>query len=51
MIADYEVKLVRDGATVGPDRAGTTPWPDTFACADYGGPSDRWGATWAPAWP
>jgi hypothetical protein len=48
-IADYEVKLIREGATVGLDRGGTIPWPATFAYADYGEPNDRWGTTWAPA--
>lgn len=50
MIADCEVKLVRDAATtVGLDRADTKPWPTTFEYADYGGPTDGWGTTWTPA--
>jgi hypothetical protein len=48
-IADYQVKLVREGATVGLDRAGTKAWPSAFEYADYGGPADAWGGTWKPA--
>lgn len=54
MVADYEVKLVRAGATLGLDRAKTNAWPATaaasaFTYADYGSSSDLWGSTWLPA--
>jgi hypothetical protein len=49
MVADFEVKLVRGGATVGLDRALTIPWSMEFTYVDYGGASDLWGSTWTVA--
>jgi hypothetical protein len=33
-VGDYEVKLVREGSSVGLDRADTSPWPTTFQYAN-----------------
>jgi hypothetical protein len=49
LIADYEVKLLRSGSTVGLDRAKTAAWAAVFQYVTYGGPSDLWGVTWTPA--
>jgi hypothetical protein len=49
-VGDYEVKLMRDGATVvGLDRSDTKAWTVAFKYANYGGATDGWGTTWTPA--
>jgi hypothetical protein len=49
LVADYEVKLLRAGSTVGLDRAKTAAWSTVFQYVNYGGPSDLWGASWTAA--
>jgi hypothetical protein len=48
-IMDNEVRLVKEGAIVGENRAIPEPWPVAFTLATYGGPSDLWGTAWTPA--
>lgn len=49
-VVDKEVKLVREGAVVGSNRASGESWPlTTDGVAVYGGPTDLWGATWTVA--
>jgi hypothetical protein len=43
---DQSIRVLKNGAPVGDDRATTTHWPTTFVPAIYGGASDTWGSTW-----
>jgi hypothetical protein len=51
---DNQVRLVKNVSSVATvqatDRADTaTSWPDNWAVKSYGGPTDLWGGSWAPA--
>lgn len=41
---DSAVRLKKSGAT-GANKASATGWPDSYAVASYGGPTDLWGLT------
>ncbi|MCX8174877.1 MAG: DUF5011 domain-containing protein [Candidatus Micrarchaeota archaeon] len=48
-VTDVEVRLQKNGALVGNNKAKATAWPTTDSTAIYGGPSDLWGASWTAA--
>lgn len=45
-VIDSQVRLIRDGAPVGQNRALLAEWPNAFAEQTYGNPGDTWGLTW-----
>lgn len=50
-VVDNAVRLIKAGTIQTPDKADTiTPWPDGgYAYKTYGGATDLWSGTWAPA--
>jgi len=48
-IVDESVRLVRAGTVGSSNRSIGGVWSTTDAIQDYGGATDLWGATWAPA--
>ena len=46
---DASIKLVKAGSEAGNDKASSLFWPYTEGIQTYGGPSDLWGLTLAPA--
>lgn len=48
-IADYSVKLVKDGKIVGGERARSALWGDEFEWISYGGVNDSWANSWTVA--
>lgn len=49
MAADQEIRLLRNGATVGLDHSKSDPWPSGLEYVEYGTPTDLWGASWTPS--
>jgi hypothetical protein len=48
-IMDNEVRLVKEGAIVGENRALPDVWTVDFTLVTYGGPTDLWGVSWTAA--
>jgi len=48
-ISDYRLSLVRNSAVETADYANGTEWGTSDATVNYGGSTDLWSATWAPA--
>lgn len=48
-VTDYSVRLVKNGATAGNNKATSTHWTSTEAYDTYGGANDIWGIAWTPA--
>lgn len=45
---DDSVRLLKDGAPVGPDHRRPGAWPRDLTYATYGGMDDTWGTSWSP---
>ena len=48
-VVDGLVRLLKNGNSVGNDKAGSTYWGTSYAIASYGGSTDLWGVSWTPA--
>lgn len=48
-VTDHSVRLVRNGAVVGNNKATGTHWTGTETYHSYGGANDIWGVAWTPA--
>lgn len=49
-VRDNEIKVIKNGAITGDDRANKTDnWPGSLQSANYGGSADNWGTTLSPA--
>jgi hypothetical protein len=46
---DSAIRAVKSGAIGAFDESSTTQWPWPYQTQTYGGPTDLWGQTWAPA--
>jgi hypothetical protein len=46
---DDSVRILRDGAPVGVNRARNAAWSRNLAYVTYGGMNDTWGVEWMPA--
>ncbi|MGA3200772.1 MAG: hypothetical protein ABSD89_15420, partial [Halobacteriota archaeon] len=48
-LVDSSIQLLKAGVATGTNMATGTYWPAALQTAQYGGSSNLWGATWAPA--
>jgi hypothetical protein len=48
-VTDHSVRLVRNGAVVGNNKASATHWTGTETYHSYGSNNDIWGVAWTPA--
>lgn len=49
-VCDINAVLITSSGALGTtNEASTTPWAAAIATSTYGGPSDLWGASWAPS--
>jgi len=48
-VKDYNVRIIKNNALAGSNKANSTEWPSSPATATYGGVNDLWGTTWSPA--
>lgn len=50
LVVDSRVRIIKADASIGStDRSSATTWPVALTFETYGGSSDLWGETWAPA--
>jgi hypothetical protein len=48
-VSDYRIRLMKNGAILGSNRAKSSSWSSKEAVFTYGGPTDLWGTSWTPA--
>lgn len=48
-VKDYNVRIIKNNALTGTNKADATEWPSSGAAFTYGGVNDLWGTTWSPA--
>jgi hypothetical protein len=48
-VKDYNVRIIKNNALAGNNKANATEWPSSATTATYGGVNDLWGTTWSPA--
>jgi hypothetical protein len=48
-VKDYNVRIIKNNALAGNNKANATEWPSSGITATYGGANDLWGTTWSPA--
>lgn len=48
-VKDYNVRIIKNNALEGTNKADGTEWPSSSTTANYGGVNDLWGTTWTPA--
>lgn len=48
-VKDYNVRIIKNNALAGTNKANATEWPSSGTAFTYGGVNDLWGTTWSPA--
>lgn len=48
-VKDYNVRIIKNNALAGSNKADATEWPSGSTTATYGGVNDLWGTTWSVA--
>jgi hypothetical protein len=48
-VKDYNVRIIKNNALAGNNKANATEWPSSGTTTTYGGVNDLWGTTWSPA--